>query len=204
MNGLQEKAYVAYTFIDEQTSKELGDSSYTLAPNFRVTRPTRRNLVELALKRFFDVETQDEDLLKSTSGCVAGVHFCAFVIERAVGVAVSREPIGAAGQVPFDIYEPEEYASRYFNAAEVGECRRSGFADETTYIMLAKKKAFKYKHSERTFGDITTIDTTEQAVYTLHKDRCDGRDYYFVATDTAEFVKIDIKSVKPKLSAPPR
>lgn len=199
-----DKAYVAYTFIDEQTSKELGDRSYTLAPNFRLTRPTRRNLVALALKRFFGVQTQDETVLKSINGCVDGVYFCANKIERAVFVGVSRNPIGVSGQIPFDIYEPEEYVSRYFNAAEIEQCRKTNFADETTYIMFAKKMAFKHKHTERTFGDMTTMDTTEQAVYTLHKDYCDGRDYYFVATDTAEFVKIDIEYVKPEISSPPR
>ena len=199
-----DKAYVAYTFIDEQTSKELGDRTYTLAPNFRLTRPTRCNLVALALKRFFDVQTQDEQILKSINGCVDGVYFYATTIERAVMVGVSRNPIGVSGQVPFDIYEPEEYVARYFNAAEIEQCRQNGFADETTYIMFAKKLAFKHKHTERTFGDFTTMDTTEQAVYTLHKDHCDGRDYYLVATDTAEFVKIDIQSVKPEISKPPR
>ena len=203
-NNKVDKAYVAYTFIDEQTSKELGDRTYTLAPNFRLTRPTRRNMVALALKRFFGVQTQDESLLKSLNGCVDGVYFCATTIERAVIVGVSRNPIGVGGQIPFDIYEPEEYVARYFNAAEVEECRQNAFADETTYIMFAKKMAFKHKHPERTFGDFMTMDTTEQAVYTLHKDHCDGRDYYLVATDTAEFVKIDIEEVKPEISKPPR
>lgn len=189
--------YVAYTFLDEQTAKDIGIRQYTLAPNFVCTVQSRRKLIRLALKRFFGIDVQDDTLPKAINhGCVDGIYFRATCGERFIGVAVSPIPIGVGCQVPFTTEGNEEHATRYFTQNEIEECRRRSFDDETIFTIYSKKAALRNRNPEHKFGPLPQPDTTN-AAFTLLKEHCNRRDYYLTATDYAEFVKIDIHEVLP-------
>lgn len=191
------KAYVAYTFIDEQTAKNIGIKQYTLAPNYVCSVQSRRKLVRLALKRFFGIDVPYDAVPKAIHhGNADGIYFRATCGERFIGVAVSPYPTGIGCQVPFDTAGNEEHVMRYFTQNEVEECRQHSFDDETIFTIYSKKAALRNCYPEHKFGALPQPDTTE-ADFTLLKEHCNRRDYYLAATGVAEFVKIDVNEVLP-------
>lgn len=145
-NSKGDKAYVAYTFFDEDTAKEIGIKAYTLAPNLLHKLPVRHNLIKLALKRFFDVEAQYDKIKMKTNGYYDGVYFSTSMCERVICVAVSPHPIGIGSQVPFDMGEPVEiYTSHYFHANELIECRKSLYDTDMIFYIYSKKEALRKK-----------------------------------------------------------
>jgi len=197
------KTYVFYAFVDRETAKSHGIKVYTLVDVYTkfLIYTAAYNLLRFILKYYFDVNIPECNRPHSIPSFIKtlrfdGIYFSVSTLERALCVAVSDSPIGVGIQVPFTIVNAEEYAERYFHDNEIAECRKTSFDEETIYYVHSKKVAYRNKYKIPSCN-IKLIDSTEQKLYTLHKDTCNGVPYYFAATGKTEFIKMDIDIILP-------
>ncbi len=191
------RAYVLYSFIDEASAERVGKPAFSILHSVKVFDA----LIRRALKEYFGVEAPEGNLI-GPANQINGVFYSHASLRRVACIGVSDSPIGVSVQVPFDIYNKDEFMESWLSAGEIEECKKRGFDEDCIFEILTKKKAFKYKYRDTEFDGSKNMDTTKEKLFSLKRLDYDPKSfylpdkvYYIAATGKAEFIEIPVEEL---------
>ena len=198
---IQSQTYALYTFIDMETDAKCGATQNTYSksyPNLYTKLKTLNHLISYAIKRYFNIDIQEEKpfkYVKYGKGFIDGIYFSISSCLRIMCVCVSKNPIGINVQSYFPISDELEYAKHNFCEKEFKEYEKRKYGDETYYYMICQKHAYQIKNN-LVNEDLKEVDSTQET-YTFYRETFFDIPFYFAATDNVEFESVDIKEILP-------
>lgn len=193
------KTYALYTYISTEIDDKCGATPNTYSnfyPNLYTKLKVLNQMISYAIKYFYGVELEESKptkCLKEGKGFVEGFYFSTAECGRIIAVSVSKAPTGIQVQIPFPIYDEQEYALFNFSENELKEYHMMKFGEDTYYYIFCQKKAYQKKY-QLLFKEPKDIDSTQEE-YTFYKDSILDTPLIFAATGPVEYIRKDIEEI---------